>query len=434
MHLNNRLIPGLVMAFALAVGVGVGGPGGTVDAQTLPPQPGDWLVGDLGQTHNGVLYFDPYQASPAPISTLAVGGLVSYYNWVTMHPANQHLLCAVSFTSQFGIVRVPSGAFTTLVTMPDSPNGIALDQRGDALVSTSGGDALWRIDLTSLSSAVVARLPSVLNNVTVDRDTGELVVAIFDMSTPANGRVMRLSPTGQVLGTLASGLGQTSSVDWDPISGDFFVTTFDAPEVRRIDRKGVVTTVTYFRGANAVKVDEENGTLIVCGFNRTARYDASGKVLWGQDHSHSLTGGSFNWSAVEIYGSAKLSGAGPATPGSSYQLHVRFPRSGGRSYMILASVSGFRPGIALPDATRRVLSLAPDPLFYTLLLQGSLPGLFNDFRGVLDSTGRPVGRIPTVDLPVGLPKGSQIYFAALALNPTMSSGIDISNPWTFIIP
>jgi len=427
---KSSLAPAL--AFALVAAAGALGDVG--EAQTTPPQPGDWLVSDIGQTHNGVLYFDPYQASPAPLTTLALGGLVSYYNWVTMHPANQHLLCAVSFTAQFGMVRVPGGAFTTLVAMPDSPNGIALDQDGSALVSTSGGDELWRIDLTSLKTTILARLPSVLNNVTVDRDTGEIVVAIFDMNTPGLGRILRLSPGGQVLGTLASGLGQASSVDWDPVSGDFFVTSFDAPQVRRVDRKGVVTTVTAFRGANAVKVDEENGTLIVCGFNRTARIDAGGKVLWGQDHSHTLTGGSFNWSGVEIYGSAKLSGAGPATPGTSYQLHVRFPRSGGRSYAILASLSGFRPGVVLPDATRRVFSLVPDPLFFILLQQGNIPGLFNNFRGVLDSSGRPVGAVPGVVLPVGLPSGAHVYFAALALNPTMSSGLDISNPWAFIVP
>ena len=199
-------------------------------------RPGDWLVSDIGQVHNGILYFDPNQVAPAALTTLVFGGTAGCCNWVCMHRDNHHLMVLVSGAAQFAKVSVPTGVLTPIVAIPDSPNGIALDQDGTALVSTSAGDRLYRVDLTQKSTTVLAATPSVLNNVAVDRDTGEIVVAIFDLLSVPQGKVLRLAPDGTVLGTLAAGLGATSSVAWDPVTGDFFVTTFDTPEIRRIDR------------------------------------------------------------------------------------------------------------------------------------------------------------------------------------------------------
>ncbi|MBN2490240.1 MAG: hypothetical protein JXQ29_05270, partial [Planctomycetes bacterium] len=257
-------------------------------AARAQPRPGDWVVADTGQTSNAVLYFDPLEASPAPLTTLVPGHPPVYMNWLRMHPDNRSLLAAESFSGRLGVIQVPGGVFTSIVAVPDSPNGLALDQDGTLIVSTSGGDRLLRVDLAASTSTVIATLPSVLNHVAIDRDTGEILAAIFDMNSLAGGRVIRLSRAGQVLGTLASGFGMTTAVGWDPVTGDFFVTSYDAPEVQRVTRTGVATTVIRFGGANAVKVDEETGTLVVGGFDRTARMTAGGQILRGEDHKHPL--------------------------------------------------------------------------------------------------------------------------------------------------
>ena len=363
--------------FAFLVGAGL----------AQQPDPGDWVVSDTGQTHNGALFFDPAMSSPAPLTTLAVGG-AGYVNWISMHPNNTDLLVNYSYFGLFGVLGVPGGAFTSIVSIPDSPNGQVMDQDGTILVTTSGGDKLWRVDLALKTATLVATMPSTLNNVTLDGDTGEILVAIFDMMKPSQGRVLRLSRSGVILGTLAAGLGQTSCVDFDPISGDYFVTSFDSPEVRRINPHGVATTVALFSGANAVKVDRENGTLLVCGFNRTTRMDVQGKILHGEDHRHKIAGGSFNWTAVEIYGSRKLSGSGPARPGTRYTLNLRFPASPNRGYLVLASLSGLRPGFKLRDNTGRVVSLNFDELSVLLLYTGSVPGMLDnpaDFKAFRNS-------------------------------------------------
>ncbi len=404
-----------------------------VDTATAQqPGPGDWVVSDTGQTHNGALFFDPAMPAPAPLTTLTVGG-AGYINWISMHPNNADLLVNYSYFGLFGVLGVPGGAFTSIVSIPDSPNGQVMDQDGTILVSTSGGDKLWRVDLALKTATVVATLPSTLNNVTLDGDTGEILVAIFDNMKPSLGRVLRLSRSGVILGTLTAGLGQTSSVDFDPISGDFFVTSFDSPEVRRINPRGVATTVALYKGANAVKVDRETGTLLVCGFNRTTRMDVQGKILQGEDHSHKIAGGSFNWTAVEIYGSRKLSGFGSARPGTRYTMNLRFPASPNRGYLVLAGLSGLRPGFKLHDNTGRVVSLNFDGLTQLLLYTGSVPGMLDNFRGVLDARGLPVGGQPVVTLPAVTPKGLRIYLAAAALNPLLASGLDISNPWAFTV-
>ena len=396
------------------------------------PMPGDWVVGDLGQTHNGALFFDPSASPPAPLTTLTIGGQ-GYINWIRMHPNNTDLLVNYAGIGQFGSLTVPGGVFTSIMAIQDSPNGQALDQDGTILVSTSGGNQLWRIDPLLAVATLLASLPATVNNVCIDLDTGEIQVAIFDMGPVSNGKVLRLSRSGTVLGTRASGLGMTSSVDFDPVSGDFFVTTFTTPEVRKIHRTGTVTRVALFPGANAVKVDQETGNLMVCGMNRTARMNGLGQVLHGENHAHICTGGQFNWSSVEIYGSSKLTGFGPAKPGTRYNLNLNFPASGNRGYAILASLTGMRPGIRLNDNSGRVISLMPDNFFFMVLTLQGLPGIFKYFTGMLNARGYPAGPAPVVDIPGYIPGGLRVYFAAVALNPLMSAGLDVSNPWAFTV-
>ncbi|MBN2490611.1 MAG: hypothetical protein JXQ29_07170, partial [Planctomycetes bacterium] len=108
--------------------------------------------------------------------------------------------------------------------------------------------------------------------------------------------------------------------------------------------------------------------------------------------------------------------------------------SPGRDYAVLASLRGFRPGLQLPDNTRRVISLAPDALFYLLVSSGNVPGVLENFRGLLDHTGAPPAATPpTVRLPAGLPRGTRVCFAAVAFNPLMATGLDVSNPWALIV-
>jgi hypothetical protein len=111
---------------------------------------------------------------------------------------------------------------------------------------------------------------------------------------------------------------------------------------------------------------------------------------------------------IEIIGRRQIAGRGPATPGSDYELLVRFLREEGRAYQLAAS-AGVRPGITVAAGN---IPLNPDALF---LLSLTNPAVFVGFSGVLDATGRASARVRLPAVP-GL-RGFRMFFSGVTYGP-----------------
>lgn len=126
------------------------------------------------------------------------------------------------------------------------------------------------------------------------------------------------------------------------------------------------------------------------------------------------------YEAHQLLAFGELHAQGPALPGRSYPLNLSVPTRPGRPYLMAASLTT-APGI--PAGNNRIVPLNPDALFGASL---SLPGIFQNFTGVLDARGQAVGRI---HIPaVGALSGLSFFVAAVVLDASQPLGVGtISN-------
>jgi hypothetical protein len=106
-------------------------------------------------------------------------------------------------------------------------------------------------------------------------------------------------------------------------------------------------------------------------------------------------------------------------PPNGRSLHISFPGEAGRRYAVGFSLTGIRPGIALPDS--RVIPLQFDGLT-ALSLTSGIPGMLENSTGALDLYGRAKVKVDT-NSAGPLFKGCKIWAAAVVLDPTAPLGI-----------
>jgi hypothetical protein len=404
-----------------------------------PPAPGDWIVGDLNAAAGtgGAYAINPLTGA---VNNVAVGRPTGFFNWVIMAGNNRDLAAAWSVTHRFALVT-PAGVITSGFSGFHTPNGLDHDQDGTYLASAAAGTDLYRISPDGMIGTFLAAVPPppiVLNNVCLDHDTGDYVLAMFSNTVGLSGTLLRsnrLTPT--TFTTIAAFpnpgalTGRLSSVDHCQQDGNFYVTRFDAGEVLQVTPGGVVTTVhdaatspAGFWGANGVKCDDETGNLLIAGLASNAMLPARVGVMTrtGTIVTQYIVASpaGFNPTSAELYGSRKVSGLGNFAAGSVYTVNFSFPASSGFSYVAAMSL-GLRPAvITLPDG--RSVNLAFDPLL--VLSVGGIPGITTGFSGVLDANGRATG---TITLPAGFPRGVRLFIGAVAVNPSFPSGLDTAN-------
>jgi Tol biopolymer transport system component len=374
------------------------------------------VLGDRNAAFGGLVELDPHYGI---FNEIAPGGPAGYFNAVVMAADNDRLAVAWSQVGQFLLVT-PEGDLTSIAPVPDSPNGIALDQDGTYVVSTSGGNALYRVDVPARSSVPFLTAPATLNAVCLDEDTGDYVLAIH-APLPGGALLRAHRRTGQ-LTTLAAGLGRLTGVDFVPGTGAFVVTRQDAPSLLRVNRTGGVFPLhpAFPIDGNAVKVDDETGRITALGTGEVGFLDPLGQLLAAFPTAPYLG------TAVETCGSRKVNGSGPATGGSTMSIAFSFPESPGATYVAALS-TGLRPGIPLADGTNRVIQLdVTSPLFPISI--GGLPGLTTGFTGILDPLGRATG---TLAILPGTPPGLRLFVTAIAVNAGKPSGLDTANTWGF---
>jgi hypothetical protein len=382
-------------------------------------QPGDWVFTDL---NNATLWrLDPANGAITALPTALAGVL----NACTMGADNRDVVVAAFGTSTLHHLYAvaPSGAATLLgpVGNPPStngPNAIDLDQDGTWVCSEASTNAIWRVDPVTRTSSLLMSTAAYANALCIDQDTGDYVAGVYGAGT-----LLRFDRRTRVPTLLASGLGNLSGVDFEPSTGSFVVTTFSSPQVRRVARTGGVTTLFTLTNANAVKVDDETGNLLVASgtvqaVNTIVLRAADGTPL------RSWSAGNRTPTGVELYGSRKVSGFGPALPGTTYTIELAFPRSPSAGYVVLLSV-GLRPGIPLNDGTGRRIHVDANTLHI-----GDLPGFTNGFVGTLDAGGRTRA---TIALPAWFPANVRLFVTAVAANGALGRGFDTANTWAFTI-
>jgi hypothetical protein len=293
--------------------------------------------------------------------------------------------------------------------------GIDLDQDG-SVVATTAGQQLVRFTRAGAVNVLVNGLGApngVPNCVAVDLSTGDYVVGIYDVP----GSIVRVNPvTGMVSPALGGPIAQVSGIDQDVATGDFFLTRFGALErMTAAGVRNVVTAAPEMATANGLEVFEVEGrteriAVVEAGAAPTGVYwvtKADGTVA---NLSVCPRGSADGLGPTEVCFdmSRYLSSFGPAAPGSLHELRIADNANPGQVYQLWAAFS-YRPGLPLPDG--RTLWLTPDALFFATPF---LPGIFQNFSGVLDGNGRATARVA---IPASAPIGLRLYVSGGIFNP-----------------
>jgi len=388
--------------------------------------PGDLLVADLG-VQPGVYAVTP---SGGLAATLLPAG-PDFPNAIALrsHAGGLEILIAMIGVPDRLLVLTPSGAVTTMLTLPGvRPNGLAPDSDGSWRMSASGMDGLLRIDPATKSLSTLWRNPLVspANAVAVNEDTGNHAVALFGITGP---RVVELDRTGALVTTLNSNIRDISSIAWDPATGTYTLTDFvdnDPAEFVRLD-PGSRTVTSLVPPASAHYLNAHART------QRGTWWLAGGNLVAGGSLHEVGPGGTFlrsfslPWSngapsAIAVYGGSPLGTSGRAAPGTTFLFHLAsvLPADRSKPYALLVSLAS-RPGIALPDG--RTMNLRFDAMTAQGLL-GNLGPFFGGGTnlGILDGSGRATVRLT---LPTWVPPatGVRLFAAFATVDPAAPSGI-----------
>jgi hypothetical protein len=115
------------------------------------------------------------------------------------------------------------------------------------------------------------------------------------------------------------------------------------------------------------------------------------------------------------------------TGAGRWNIYLQFPTRPARNYVLVAGMSGVRPGFRTPDG--RHVWLNPDSLFW-LTLGNLAPGIFDPGPGVLGVQGRAQGRVDVSALSPRQPLGATIWMIALVLDAAAPSGISfVTEPY-----
>lgn len=385
------------------------------EASARAQAPGDWIYSDL--SGGTVWRMDPSTGSYGALPGTGFGT----GNGIAMAANNADIVIAMFSTTQQLVLQKPGGARSVISLVgggaANGPTAVDLDQDGTYLVSEATGNGLYRVNPVSASASLLVTTGNYLNAVCIDQDTGDYVIGIWGA-----GLLQRVDRKTRQVTTIAGGLGSISGVDFEPRTGTYVVTTFTYPEVRRLTRTGQVTTVASSYNANAVRVDDETGDLVIAQGtvqpynNSIGLYSASGAL------KRSFVTGNRTPTGIEIYGSRKVVGSGPATAGSIYNLALSFPRSPNAGYFLLLS-TGLRSGIPLNDGTGRVVNVNASSLVF-----GDIPGITTGFLGSLSASGTAAA---TIALPSWFPAGVRLFVTAVAQNFALPSGFETANTWAF---
>ncbi len=377
---------------------------------------GDWIVTNRSQLAPGVFRLTP---STGVWENLTAGDVVSY-SGVSMAADNSTMLLmnVRDYTLDTFDVATGLSAGPRMTTIPQQ---VVLDQDGSYLTAQDYG--LFRINpATGVETLVWFGFNQFIRGVCIDGQTGDYVTV--GMGPFFNGTMTRVDPISLLSTDIATGLGDVSCIDYNPIAGEFLVANGDQNyPVLRVSAAGVVSVFSNFApsGAKALRIDPTTGNVLVAGVNSVALLNPAGNVL-----ASFVTPTSFGEAlGVDFYGSRWTSTSGQAAGGFDFAIQFRDPTASNRLYIAALSDS-ISAGFPFNDGTGYCVCLQMNDLFWATF--GGLPGLVDGFSGALDASGSATGY---VRLPVGFPEGIRLHAQPLIADPTKPYGVRPGNPVSF---
>ncbi len=332
----------------------------------------------------------------------------------------------------------PSGRLTTLATGAPIVNPHMMFPGGDGevyIVNDHGTSVeLLRLAGGRLTSAGMIPLITP-TGCTIDPATGFVVLRGFERATPATmgyffldpatGRVSSI-PTPQLFSVTGS-----SRIGFDPVADEFIDLRQDfstrATMMMRFDRtRGVTSTRTVLVDPQASPLD----LVAASGCSRTTRHWALVRTLYAGTYLLGLRGDGSPIRAAQLSGlngtplkmvrvASEPIAVSLANAPNDRTVHLRFPGHGGKSYALVASTTGYRPGPRLADG--RTIPIAPDALTFASL-RGGIPGVLSPTIGVLDAQGDAQVRANANGFGPGV-AGVHVWVAALVFDAAAPSGV-----------
>jgi len=420
------------------------------DAQ---PRYGDLVFstgeGQYGNQRGYTAYMDP--VSPGTLTTLASAPAGSFHNWVRMAPNNTDLVISQATlltnpnSGELVELRPGGGQRTIAMFRTFVTDGYELDHDGQWILSARAMPTSPKqnmvLGVDHISGTVTPYIglstTTWFNEMTIDRDPGFLpyTVVCCCLSGTSGPEVLHTDRRGTVV-TLVSGstIPPNTAIELHPRTGDYIIGYISNGNIIRMDRTGKKTILTPFSG-NAIKILQDDTAWIAHGgwSSRTLlRYDLTRNAVITIIPS----GIAFGWNlmGIDVYGSRTLvcNQKSPATV--TVNVQSRHPGAKGQQYALAAGFAR-RPAppakcLQFPNGEYLFLD-ATGPLF-TLSALGLLPGVFQNFQGLLDGAGNNVKPI-TVQIPLSLQASGITVFVAGVIYGKQAGVIQATNTHWFVL-
>jgi len=368
------------------------------------PVSGDLVIADSFNSSLGRVY----GRAPAGQLTTIYSGFTGFFpNWISMASDNTRMYVPFVQSSTYTSGLLAYVSSTGLLSLLKNIGQDIGFSNGHEPYSTAGfinaghRGALFQFDPSTLDLTTLTSLPQVLNEVAVDRDDGTLLGAIFAPTNPSLvGSLLRFDVGTSSVTTLINvspAISRPSGLVFDPATGDYILSRFDAPGLLRIDGTTLAVS-TLWNGplANALALSPRN-TFYMATETDIREFDGGGTIV-----------NTFTFPiqvrimGVAEYADRRVSVSGVPAPGGTVTVDVASgkPSDAGKSYALAVSFST-RPDAVGPFPNGEVMNLAADPLFFASATD-SLPFIFAGFRGVLDAQARGQAQI---HIPSTIPPG-----------------------------
>jgi len=356
-------------------------------------------------------------------------------NMLTVDADNRHIV--VLNTSPLQVLRIDPVAGKIVATVwsgapfTGTLSWIEMDQDGDYLVTDPGSSSprtsvLFKVKRDGSGVTTIFQQGNALFNAfTVDKARGDWIVGDFlAVSMLKIDRTTRTVKTIVPLGTT----GLQGAVQ-DPQGLEVYVDASSTASVVSYNPfTNAVTTLTTGLQTNSITADRSpagDGALLFVGLT-------SGTI---QKVSRTGTNlGAVGSVGGNPYGIAVDQGRNLApqlvSAPNNRVVRVDFPGQPGRAYVLALSLSGYSPGITLPDG--RVIPLNVDSLVL-LTARGPLPPVLVNNIGILSVQGRATVQLDLNPLTPFI-TGVRIWMAVLTIDPAAPLGIGQISAPVLIVP